>query len=422
MKDVPVDIDALSRIIEETAGFDIDAVGRETFLHAASSLAARARIESPGGYAALVESSLREREKLIDRLLVHETWFFRDEEPFAYLRKHARTEWAPAHPEGVFRVLSAPCSTGEEAYSAVMALLDEGLLPGRFQVDAADVSRKGIETARHAVYGAGSFREKRFPAPDRRFTPCGSGFKLDEAVAGLARFARGNIFDPGFLADREPYDAVFCRNLIVYLVRAAREKVFAAVDRLLAPGGVLFAGSAEVAFFRSMGYTTAPHPRSFACRKPMASKTETDAGKVSRRARRTPGAAPPAPLRRPVVPERPVIRETSAPTASYDSDIARAGSLADAGRLEEALAVCGDIARAGDADARVYALSGVIFHALGRTAESEENLLKAVYLDPHHYDALLHLSLLCQERGDTARAALYRDRARRQHERELAGE
>ncbi len=348
MKDVPVDIDALSRIIEETAGFEIDAVGRETFLHAASSLA-----RAPGSKARRVRALVNRRfasgrsSSIGCSCTRHD--FSVGRGAFCVLRKHARTEWAPAHPEGVFRVLSAPCSTGEEAYSAVMALLDEGLLPGRFQVDAADVSRKGIETARHAVYGAGSFREKRFPAPDRRFTPCGSGFKLDEAVAGLARFARGNIFDPGFLADREPYDAVFCRNLIVYLVRAAREKVFAAVDRLLAPGGVLFAGSAEVAFFRSMGYTTAPHPRSFACRKPMASKTETDAGKVSRRARRTPGAAPPAPLRRPVVPERPVIRETSAPTASYDSDIARAGSLADAGRLEEALRLRDFAHGAGDA-------------------------------------------------------------------------
>ncbi len=422
MTEASVDIEALGRIIEDAAGFDIDAVGRDAFRAAAASLARRAHAETPGGYAALVASSPRERDRLIERLLVHETWFFRDEEPFMYLRRHMRTEWLPSHPEGAFRVLSAPCSTGEEAYSAVMALLDEGMEPGRFHVDGVDVSRKIIEAARNAVYGIGSFREKRFCAPDRRFSPSGEGFLLDPAIAGLARFTRGNIFDPDFLADREPYDAVFCRNLIVYLVRAAREKVFAAVDRLLAPGGVMFAGSAEVAFFRSMGYEPVTHPRSFACRKTPASGTV--GRKVARKVRRAPVASPSVSLKKTAAsghagPAAPVT--VSAPVSS-DAGIARAERLADAGRLDEALAACSEIMRTGAVDARAYALRGVILHAQGRTVESEENLLKAVYLDPDHYDALLHLSLLYMERGDTARAALYRDRARRLHERGPAGE
>ncbi len=425
MREVSVDIGALGRIIEETAGFDIDAVGREAFLHAVSTLAARARIDTPGGYSALVKSSPRERDKLIERLLVHETWFFRDEEPFAYLRRHVRAEWLPSHPGGVFRALSVPCSTGEEAYSAVMALLDEGLEPGRFHVDGVDVSRKSVEAARHAVYGTGSFREKRFSVPDSRFSPSGDGFRLDPAITGLARFTRGNVFDPGFLADREPYDAVFCRNLIVYLVRAAREKVFLAVDRLLTPGGVLFAGSAEVAFFRSMGYVPVAHPRSFACRKPPVSKAVSETRKPVRRVRPAATAPKPATLRKPEARDRtePFAPPVPAPPSVVpDADIARAESLADAGRLDEACTICMDIMRVGSTDARVYALMGVILHAQGRNAESEENLLKAVYLDPHHYDALLHLSLLYAERGDQVRAQRYRERARRQHELGTTGE
>ncbi|WP_443798005.1 CheR family methyltransferase, partial [Burkholderia cepacia] len=82
-----------------------------------------------------LNASADERRALIELFVVPETWFFRDREAFATLARLAADRLA-ALPGRVIRVLSAPCSTGEEPFSAAMALLDAGLDPASFTIDA----------------------------------------------------------------------------------------------------------------------------------------------------------------------------------------------------------------------------------------------------------------------------------------------
>ena len=62
-------------------------------------------------------------------------------------------EWLRTDQEGVYRLLSVPCATGEEPYSMAMALLESGFAPSRFRVDAVDISERVLAVARRAVYG-----------------------------------------------------------------------------------------------------------------------------------------------------------------------------------------------------------------------------------------------------------------------------
>jgi chemotaxis protein methyltransferase WspC len=73
--------------------------------------------------------------------------------------------------EPMLRILSLPCSTGEEPYSIAMALLDAGIPGDRFRVDAIDISARALERARAAVYGDNAFRGQPLDFRDRYFTP-----------------------------------------------------------------------------------------------------------------------------------------------------------------------------------------------------------------------------------------------------------
>src|SRR6266446_6784075 len=109
-------------------------------------------------FAERLENSSEDLQALVEQIVVPETWFFRDVQPFRFVGRWVATEAARSGPERVFRVLSIPCSTGEEPYSIAMSLLDRGVPAGSFTIDAADVSRRSLAHARAGRYGKRSFR------------------------------------------------------------------------------------------------------------------------------------------------------------------------------------------------------------------------------------------------------------------------
>ena len=144
-------------------------------------------------YRNLLDSSPGELRELIEAVVVTETWFFRDREPFNIFVQLARTKWLPQHSAGAFRVLSVPCSSGEEPYSAAMALLDAGVPDTRFMIDAADISANALIRARRAVYGKNSFRGRDLAFRDRHFQLTGDGYLLNTSVRTTETFHQANV-------------------------------------------------------------------------------------------------------------------------------------------------------------------------------------------------------------------------------------
>src|SRR5947207_486084 len=202
-------------LLQERMGLDPLSLGPELIDRAVSDRMVACSVTDTCEY----EERLRkpdELQALIDAVIVPETWFFRDGEPFRLLQQHALNKWWPQHPGGKLRALSIPCSTGEEPYSIAMALMDGGLSPISFSFAGVDISTRSLEKAKAALYNYNSFRGAELSFRERYFKKTGAEYQLDATVCQAVNFIHGNLLDPLFLADRDPYDVVFCRNLLIY--------------------------------------------------------------------------------------------------------------------------------------------------------------------------------------------------------------
>ncbi|MCX5808493.1 MAG: hypothetical protein NTX36_03845 [Proteobacteria bacterium] len=403
----------IEKFLSETFGFDPESIGRKNIADAVNSRMRTPIVHDMHHYLKMLESDPEELEKLVEQVVVPETWFFRDRESFNFLKKHIEKTRHFSYPVKTLRILSVPCSTGEEPYSIAMALLEAGLSPERFHIDAIDISRKAIGIARRAVYGKGSFRGENKDYRDRYFTSVEEGFQLDPVITGLVHFYRDNFVQPHALRNHEPYQCVFCKNLLIYLTDDARKKVFANLDRLLVPEGVVFTGHAEMMSFLQYGYNAVKYSRSFACRK--ADNAEKIESGISIPSLSTVTANVTAPT----VTASPAKTGHGSPAhrhreeAAPESVLTRVRALADRGNLREALKLCGQFLKEHSDNKEAYYLMGLINLALDSFSRAEDFFQKALYLDPGYYEALLHMRLLYEKKDDQARALIIEERIKR---------
>lgn len=369
-----------------------------------------------GAFLARISRDAEERERFIDEVVVPESWFFRDPQIFDYLRQQAPAFAQRAYPAPI-RVLSVPCAAGEEPYSIAIAFLEAGLSPDQFRIDATDVSRASLRRAAAATYSANAFRAADVSFRDRWFRDRDAAAELDEAVRKQVHFSWGNLLDQSFAADREPYDIIFCRNLLIYLTADARSRVEQACDRLLAPDGILVLGAAEPAILKRSWRPVASHAV-FALRRGTAttdrlppilplppSPPAASAGA---------GVRPSSVLPLPRSPDRsPADEAIESRLPAVDDVLREAGSLANAGRHAEALALCSRCQQTAGPSARVFFLMGMLHRAVGELERAEACLHKTLYLDANHDEAFLLLAIIASQRGDDRMAEQYRRSATR---------
>ncbi|TDG19033.1 MCP methyltransferase [Paraburkholderia silviterrae] len=212
-------------------------------------------------YWARLTTDTTERQALIDALVVPETWFFREREAFAALARGGAQRLA-AQPGELVRVLSVPCSTGEEPYSAAMALIDAGLAHEQFGIDAIDISAASIEAAARGVYGRNAFRGDALAFRERYFHATPDGWQLADAVRRAVSFERANLFD-WLAAHPVRYDFIFCRNVLIYFDREAQDRAIGLLRARLADGGMIFVGPAETGLLMRHEWMSAQIPLAF---------------------------------------------------------------------------------------------------------------------------------------------------------------
>lgn len=364
-------------------------------------------------YIRVLKASARECDHLIESVVVTETWFFRDREPFAAFVRMVRQDWMAANPGGVLRVLSLPCSSGEEPYSLAMALLDAGVPPKQFRIEGIDISTRALAHAQRAVYGRNSFRGNDLTFRTRYFQQTNAGYVLDPAVSNRVRLHQGNLLAGDFKTDAASYDFIFCRNLLIYFDSATRKRALARLNRMLSPTGVLFLGHAELSLALDEAFVSLNVPMAFACRKINGAPVSNPG--VRSPARRFHELPPPPPALLPsdFAPawksSEPARSDQSDPPASR-ADLNLARRLADEGRLREAMEMCRLHLQQQGASAQAYYLLGLVHDASGH-AQAAEYYRKALYLDPNHYETLLQLSLLARKNRDLDQARMFKQRA-----------
>lgn len=205
-------------------------------------------------YARLVVNDDEEFTVMLDRITTNETHFFREPRHFDYLTTHLIPSWramARARTrERRVRVWSAACSTGEEPFSLAMALLD-GLPPSdgwAIEVEASDISTRVLDKAKGAVWPIERASEIP-PETLRRHMLRGvdahqGTMKATEELRRLIRFRRINLAGDT-LPIEGPFDAIFCRNVLMYFGREARARTVGRLVDRLGKDGVLFVGHAE---------------------------------------------------------------------------------------------------------------------------------------------------------------------------------
>jgi chemotaxis protein methyltransferase WspC len=406
-------------LLKRTMGLDAAAIGSSAIERAVQVRRSACKLTDAQAYLDYVQASQTELQELIEAVVVLETWFFRDREAFVALARMICEDWLPAHATGVLRLLSLPCSTGEEPYSMAMALLDAGFPASRFQIDAVDISERALALARRAEYGKSSFRGNDLGFRDRHFTAAQSGWRLSDAVRSQVRFQQGNLFSAGFLPGVEIHDVIFCRNVLIYFDRATQDRAVAVLLRLLTTKGVLFVGPSETGLLLSHEFVSAKVPLAFAFHKVAAVPART----APRPAGRNEHPSYPH-LHNPPQPRFPrlatgfkgrprQIQAPADPKLKPEAGIDEAALLADQGRLVEAEKSCQEHMRRLGASAQALFLMGLLRDAGGNLAEAAQYYRKALYLDHHHQEALAHLALLLGKQGDGAGARLLRNRISR---------
>ncbi|HYZ49064.1 MAG TPA: protein-glutamate O-methyltransferase CheR, partial [Sphingomonas sp.] len=206
-------------------------------------------IASFADYVAHIERDADERRAMVIALTTNHTHFFREAHHFDHFRVRLLPQLkARASGKGV-RIWSAGCSSGEEAYTIAMCLLgrdraEAAWLRGQdVRVLATDISVPMIELARCGVYGAEMLGSIPEPYRSAWLRPHPDGFEMASEARALVTAQTLNLFETWPM--RQFYDAIFCRNVMIYFDNDAKAELEARLVERLAPGGFLYIGHSE---------------------------------------------------------------------------------------------------------------------------------------------------------------------------------
>lgn len=189
----------------------------------------------------------RELQEIFELLSTRETYFFRESYQLDAFREVLLPQLQKRRPRGnQLSVWSAGCASGEEPYSIAVEIIESGLFDGwNVRVVGSDLSVQALQAAVQGIYGPSSFRQTDPVRHSRYFRPLTGRWQINESVRRMCTFVRQNLVEDDFSAVGGPFDAIFCRNVIIYFDRAGRNRLIERLSDKLAPGGYLFLGHAE---------------------------------------------------------------------------------------------------------------------------------------------------------------------------------
>lgn len=236
----------LSALIEERTGIHYPPHDRELLRDKISTRAVEAGFESLLDYYYFLRydaGAAAEFDRLIESLVVRETYFFRE---FDQLRTLVERLIAPVVATGRrLRVWSSACSTGEEPLTLAMLLDAAGLLD-HVELSATDLSPVALERAQSGRFGGRSVRQ----VPDatlvsQYLTRDGEAFRVRPDLIGRVQWGRLNLTDAAAIAARGQFDVILCRNVLIYFRDSTARQVVDHLSARLNPGGALVVSVSE---------------------------------------------------------------------------------------------------------------------------------------------------------------------------------
>lgn len=386
----------------------------------------RARINSPEAllqYLATLPADAAEWDRLAQRLTIGETYFFRDRACFDALERHVLPSLLRARRQSGGRprlsIWSAGCSTGEEPYS--LAIMLDRLLPDADSWDLAivgtDVNSVSLETARRALYRPWSLRDTPPSVRDRYFRRQGDRYEVVPEIRRRVRFAPLNLAQDSPPATLGPVDLLLCRNVLMYLSRAAARRTVRRLREALAPDGWLVVAPAEAfaELFRPLAPVNLVGTILFTAEASahVHAPSELHHSAADRRLGPEPGHS--AARSRPPIQARAAAsapREQAVP-APYAEVLSEARALADRGQLDQALSACRSALKRNQMDPEAHLLLATIYQERGEAPEALAALRRALYLAPDLAEAHAAMGHLLRGRGEGRRARRHLEAAAR---------
>ncbi len=236
----------LFSLLRAKAGVDFSLYKRVTLQRRLARRMAVRKVERFGAYLQLLARDPEELQALYEEFLILVTDFFRDTEVFAALKKTILPRILENRRRGVpIRVWVAGCSTGQEAYSIAISILES--LGGRaanwpIQIFATDLSQAAIERARTGVYSTEELQGVSEARLQRFFRPINGGYQVNQPLREMCVFARHDLTqDPPF----SRLDLVSCRNVLIYFEPPLQLRVLEAFHYALKDTGHLLLGKSE---------------------------------------------------------------------------------------------------------------------------------------------------------------------------------
>ena len=203
------------------------------------------KLENIDDYVTYLREHSAEVQALYEDMLIHVTSFFRDPLAFEALGTKVFPNIANQGADVPIRIWVAGCSTGEEAYSLAICLLeylDNQPIKPQMQIYATDISDRSIDTARAGFYKYSSVADVSPERLQRFFVPVDDGYRICKSIREMCVFARQNICsDPPF----SKLDLISCRNVLIYLGAALQKKILPTFHYGLKPTGFLILGTSE---------------------------------------------------------------------------------------------------------------------------------------------------------------------------------
>ncbi len=242
------DFNAIASMLHSETGIALHE-GKATLLY--SRLGKRLRalgLRSFADYCALLngEGGEEERGRMVRALTTNVTRFFREPHHFTYLGDVMLAHLGLAVERGGrLRIWSAACSTGQEPYSIALTILQA--MPKAASLDirvlATDVDTAVLEEAANGLYQEEALAAVPRDALHRWFERTGQGWRVGAELRRLVTFRPLNLIKPWPI--KGPFDAIFCRNVVIYFDEAQQQAIWSRFEPLLTREGTLFIGHSE---------------------------------------------------------------------------------------------------------------------------------------------------------------------------------
>jgi chemotaxis protein methyltransferase CheR len=182
-----------------------------------------------------------------EAMTTNESSFFRDQKPFDQFRDVVLPTMLQARSaRRTIRIWSAACSSGQEAYSLCMLLLEEAarLQGWRIEIVGTDLSGEMVERAKAGIYT--QFEVQRglpIQLLVKHFKQIGDKWQINDKIRSMVQFREYNLLTD--LSSLGQFDVVFCRNVLIYFDQPTKTRVLEGISRVLPPDGILYLGGAE---------------------------------------------------------------------------------------------------------------------------------------------------------------------------------